>query len=1011
MIIPEYYSDPKVSRVNAKEFRAYSIPFENYESAILGKRENSKFLTLLNGEWPFKHFDSVQYIEDEFFAENYPLYDGTMPVPGMWQINGVDTTGYVSSPYPFMYRPPFIPKRNQAGVYLKDFNIEVKSGKKYEIVFEGVDSCLYLWVNGAFVGYSEISHNESVFDITDKLKDGKNRFAMCVLKRCTGTYLEDQDKLRLTGIFRDVYILERDENHIEDMFLKQNTTKEKAVLECEFKTADKCEISVSVLDKNGVEISSKVTDNGKVSFEINDPELWSAEIPTLYTVNIVCGNEYFSKKVGLRFVEVKNGVFYFNGMNIKLKGVNRHDSHPEKGYAVSFEDMENDILMMKDYNINTIRTSHYSNDPRFYELCDKYGIYVIAEADYETHGCAYNEITEEGHNMCNYNSDLTFFSDNKEYEQLCLERFVQNIESFKNNSSVIIWSFGNESGYGRNHQLAADYAHKRTPDRLVHTETNTPTIDWNDEAFQNREKPYLDMYSNMYPSYENMDKFIASTDGRPYILCEYTHAMGNSCGDINDYVDIFYKNDRCMGGCVWEWCDHAIKKQDANGNDFFAYGGDLGDLPLNLGNFCADGLTTPDRKPHSSLLELKNVYAPIHIEGKENKLVVENRYEFRNLSHILFKWNVVSDGKVTKSGEFKLDNEPRTKKEIMLDLPEAFGECYLNVEAVNESKTIYIYQHKLESKTYPVEKISGKLEIEEKDAYITIKGNGFSYTLSKVTPVITSVNYGKELLTEPQKFSFWRAPIDNDRNIRSTWSYKGFFKNEGNLRYAISDYDNFEVQLQEESVKMSFDLFVGTMGRSPIVSGKVEITVFGNGLLVIRQDGEIRELKNTYLPKYGLSWALDKSLDNMKYFGFGPYETYVDKHHGATMGEFGGSVSDVIPNYVRPQESNSHYNTKWATLTDKNGKGITFFGDGFTFNASRYSDNELTDKEHPNELIKSDCIHVRTDKFMSGVGSSSCGPELYPQYRTPVGKFSFVLGLSPKTDEPYKLVNFVKDLT
>ncbi len=979
MKIENYYNDPKIIRINAKPPRAYYIPFESEEKAKAGIREKSEKFFTLNGNWNFEYFESVQMIDDE------PLKN-TIPVPGMWQTNGFDNACYVTSPYPFIFSPPYPPKKNPAGAYKREFEFNKAENKKYEIVFEGVDSCLYLYINGEFAGYSEVSHNAAVFDITTQLKNGKNSIFVLVLKYCTGTYFEDQDKIRLTGIFRDVYILTRDLYAVEDIFIKTEVDGRDGRLLCD--TGKKC--TVTVFAPDGSKTEEKQTE-GIAEFSVKNVNLWSAEVPALYGVLIRCGSEYIFRKVGFKKTEIKEGIFYLNGQNIKIKGVNRHDSHPDKGYAVSFEDIKKDLEMMKEFNINAIRTSHYSNDPRFYELCDEMGFYVIAEADYETHGCVYNE-------------NLELFSGGEEYYEQVLLREKLNFESFKNSPSILLWSLGNESGWGKNLQKAALYIKSRMSDAKIHCETNSLAKDFNDASWQQTEKPYLDVYSNMYPTLEQMDRYVSSTDNRPYFLCEYSHAMGNSCGDIFDYTEKFYSSPRYMGGCIWEWCDHSLRIKGTK--VYLGYGGDFGDGDFNSGSVCNDGLVSPDREPHSSLYEVKNAYAPVKISGENNRIIIENRYDFRTLEHIKFEVKVTDNGKTVKENSFKLKTAPHGEENAVLDIPVTQNEGFLTIEAYDGDRKIYVYQHRLSATKKESVFVTGNMDVAENSYSITVSGNGFIYGFSKIDGLIERINYGREILEEPVKTSVWRAPVDNDRGIKNRWNDAGtncVSHSEGNIRYCFTRANSVRCEKTENSVTVTAEFIAGAKGRHPIIKGSTVYTVFADGVIKIRQCGTVRENLKIWIPRLGFLWKADKRLDNLSYFGFGEYETYIDKHHGAVIGEYSKKISEQKCPYIKPQEWGNVYKTRFASLVDGAGNGIVFAGD-FSFNALRYSDGQLNDTLHAGELEKEDGIFIHTDKFFSGVGSASCGPELRKEYRTPVGGYEFELLAAPAKHNGFDLL-------
>ncbi|HEY0827819.1 MAG TPA: glycoside hydrolase family 2 TIM barrel-domain containing protein, partial [Bacilli bacterium] len=645
--VAKYWEDPNLLQVNRETSRAYYIPYGTAKSALSGKRGLSPFYQTLNGSWKFQYHTGVKLVEDNFYKEHADVskWDDLM-VPSCWQVNGYNQCHYTNVNYPIPCDPPFVPNENPAGLYVRDFNIreDWETKNKY-VVFEGVNACFYLWVNGEFVGYSQGSRVPAEFDLSSVIRTGKNRIVVMVLKWCDGTYLEDQDLWRFSGIFRDVYLLARNKAHIRDVFNKQEISADlqSARLLIELETTGRLKIEAELRDAQGQTIgtgTSALDGKGNLHLQVANPVLWNAEQPYLYQLYLYSGGEVLRFQVGFRWIEIENGVFKINGKAVKLKGVNRHDSHPELGQTIPVNHMRKDLHLMKQHNINTIRTSHYPNDPRFMDLCNEYGFYVVDEADLECHGMGSAEDWTEGaaHKL----------SANPEWKASFLDRAIRLVERDKNHPCVIMWSMGNESGYDVNHIAMADWTKQRDPSRPVHYEGAAPQYKGNTNV------ECLDVESRMYSSVEYIEEYACNEDNKkPLFLCEYSHAMGNGPGDLQDYWDMIYKYPKLMGGCVWEWCDHGVLTTAADGTGYYAYGGDFGDAP-NDGNFCMDGLVYPDRRAHTGLLELKKVIAPVHVEAvdlKKGSFRIANLYDFIDLSHLTLTWKVEMDGETCEQGE------------------------------------------------------------------------------------------------------------------------------------------------------------------------------------------------------------------------------------------------------------------------------------------------------------------------------------------------------------------------
>ncbi len=1004
-ILARYWDDPSVFRLNEDKDTAYMIPYESVQKASGNQRESSDFFTLLNGEWRFLYNKKVGEVDFPFFEPDYDVSDwDTLKVPSNWQTNGYDAPEYTTSPYPFIFNPPYVPENNPAGLYNYNFSYELREGKEYKLVFEGVDSCIYVWLNGEFVGYGQASHNQHVFDVTRLLKNGNNRISAAVLKWCDGTYIEDQDKIRMSGIFRDVYILERDTVRIEDIYLRTRLSEDycRGEIICATKVTAPAEMEFELVSPSGETVCKKcetVSAQSDISFSLEQPLLWSAEAPYLYILKIKCGNEYFEKKIGFREIEARDGVVYFNGKPIKFKGVNRHDSHPENGYVVSVSDMRNDLVLMKLHNINTIRTSHYPNDPRFYEMCDEMGFYVIDEADMESHGALYI-------------GDVDYISKDPRFKEAIIDREVRMFQRDKNFTCICMWSLGNESGWGENIIEGANYIRSRDSSRLIHMESAFSHHYPKPEVMETT-YGILDVFSKMYPQFVWFDRFLNDpNETRPLFICEYSHAMGNSCGDMADYWDRIYKEERMCGGCIWEWADHTFRLKNAEGQWYDGYGGDFGDK-YHAGNLCADGLCSPYREPHSALLETKNVYAPVYIttvDLKQGIINIENRYDFLPLSTLRFEWSIEQNGKAVRCGTIDdLRTPPRTCETVKLPYKteELTGECYLTLRVFTKEATrwvpkghsVYVWQAELPSIT-PVTRFSGDfgaVSIEETTEAVIVSGDNFSYSFERETAFILGMKVnGRELLDEPVKAATWRAPLDNDKKMLAPWQQP----QTDNYKYPYQQAVGFKTKMTDDGyAELSCTLLVGGHGTRAWVKSNLVFRVYPNGLLTVSQAGAIRKDLKAWLPRYGFCWKLDSRLTDVKYFGFGPYETYVDKHTGALMGVYEKTVREMHNDYMKPQENGSVYNTKWATVCE-DGRGLMFVSNSFSFNSSVYTAEMLSEAAHPFELKESGSTVVHTDYYMSGIGSASCGAqELQAKYRLEPRDVYFEMGIMPFSDE------------
>lgn len=978
MKLKKYYEDPGTLHIGTMPNRSYYLP----EGAVRP----------LNGEWNFRCFKSPLEVPEDFFAADAGLSGfGPIPVPSCWQTQGYDRHQYTNVRYPFPYDPPYVPEENPCGAYARRFFVAEGdlSEKKVYLNFEGVDSCFYVWVDGAFAGYSQVSHSTSEFDVTALLHAGENTLAVLVLKWCDGSYLEDQDKLRMSGIFRDVYLLVRPENHVRDYFVRTvlNDDFTRAEISADFEFTGFPDVTCTLLSPGGEAVGKQPVTDGRVSFALEQPELWNAEQPRLYTLLIQMPEETVSQRVGVRRVEVADGVVLLNGAPVKFRGVNRHDSDPVTGYTIRREQALRDLTLMKRHNINAIRTSHYPNAPWFVQLCDEYGFYLIAEADVEAHGTI--SIYGGG------SETFGLLAQDERFGQAILDRVQRCVTRDKNSPSILFWSLGNESGYGTNFEEAGRWVRQYDPSRLLHYESLTPLPGHVSDTSM------LDVYSRMYASTEEIDAYFADEKNKkPFIQCEYVHAMGNGPGDIEDYFGQIQKYDGFCGGFVWEWCDHAVwMGKTPEGKDKYFYGGDFGEFPHD-GNFCMDGLVYPDRTPHTGLLEYKNVIRPARARLAEDGTVeLCNMLDFVNLKDFLTAdYEVTQDGETVASGVFPApDIAPHgtARVELRFAAP-AQGDCFLNITyrqkadlPLTKAGHILGFDQLVLRRAEPMQPrlLPGNIRLEETPAAVVVSSPEFRYVFCKRTGTFRSMVLRQQnMLVKPMEFNIWRAPTDNDRNIRTDWEAAG--------------YDRHTVRVYSVSAEVS-----GGIAR---ISCKLSVSaVFIQRILdidarwEIGADGKIRMtlhcLRNAelpYLPRFGLRLFLPKGYENVEYFGYGPNESYIDKRRSSYWGKFRDTVRGMHEDYLKPQENGSHCGCGYLSLSAEGAEPFRARGaEPFSFHASHYAQEELTRKRHHFELREADFTELCLDYKNSGVGSNSCGPALAEKYRLDETDFVFRLEL------------------
>ena len=1008
MIVPRYYENLSVLHENTMPARAYYIPASKRMDNLVEHREESDRMQLLNGTWKFQYFNSIYDIQDSFFEKNYDTENfDEIQVPSVWQMAGYDTHQYTNIRYPFPFDPPYVPQDIPCGAYVHNFEYsrDEKASKAF-LNFEGVDSCFYVWINGSYIGYSQVSHMTSEFDVTDVLQDGTNTVAVLVMKWCDGSYLEDQDKFRMSGIFRDVYILKRPKQAISDYHIKTRIEDMLAKVEIEMKFYSPLNVKISIEDRNGAVVAlGSIAEEGTAVLEIASPELWNTENPYLYKLILETENEVIVDHIALRKIEIKDQVIYLNGQKIKFRGVNRHDSDPVTGFTISLEQITTDLTLMKQHNFNAIRSSHYPNAPFFYEMCDKYGFMVIDEADIEAHGpfMIYRKEDTDYNRFKRWNEKI---ADDPVWEEAIVDRVKLMVERDKNRFCIVMWSMGNESAYGCNFEKALEWTKNFDPDRITQYES---------ARYRNYDETYdysnLDVYSRMYPALSEIQEYLDKDGSKPFLLVEYCHSMGNGPGDFEDYFQMIQDNDKMCGGFVWEWCDHAIAHGTAeNGKTIYAYGGDHGE-EIHDGNFCMDGLVYPDRTVHTGLLEYKNVYRPARVisyNKESGELVLHNYMDFDDLKdYVKISYELTQDGLVISKGilpEFSVAPHGEGKTNLKINVPEN-GKCYLKLiyhlkkelPLLNEDHILGFDEIevskddakcKLAEKWIPKTVVDSELQVNENDTQIHIKGREFAYTIDKRTALFTEMKFaGREYLNHPMELNIWRAPTDNDMYIKSEWKKAHYDK-------AYTRAYTTEVVQGKHGVKITSHASVVAETVQKIldvtITWKIETAGKIDADIAVTKDDEFPDL-----PRFGVRMFLDKKLSAVRYFGMGPQESYCDKHQAASHGLYRADVGDLHEDYIRPQENGSHYDCEYVELNNSRYGIVASAEKAFSFNASYYTQEELEKKTHNYELTESDSVVFCVDYALNGIGSNSCGPVVLDQYRFDDVLFRFQFTLIP----------------
>lgn len=1011
MIVPRHYEDLKIMHENTMPSRAYYMPASHDMGPLVEDRFSSDRVICLNGTWEFQYFNSIYDLQEKFYEQGYDCSRFTqVEVPGVWQNYGYDSHQYTNVRYPIPLDPPYVPQENPCGAYVRKFYYEIpEEAPRAYLNFEGVDSCFYVWVNGKYVGYSQVSHATSEFDVTEVLKNGENTLAVLVLKWCDGTYLEDQDKFRMSGIFRDVYFVNRPENVVYDYFTTTEIQEEQAVITVQASYQGKAvPTKLTLYDAEHKEIASQVFQENtgtvythKAVILVKEPNLWNPEQPYLYTLVLETEGEVITDRIGLREICVKDAVLYVNGTAIKFKGVNRHDSDPVTGFVIGLEQMKKDLQMMKESNFNAVRSSHYPNVPYFYQLCDEYGLFVIAEADNESHGTQSQYLKDSNWENVSrkWNERI---SDNPEFIPATLDRTKLCVHREKNRPCIIIWSMGNECGYGCTFEEALKWTKGFDSTRLTCYESSFYRSDRRKYDYSN-----IDIFSRMYPSLEEIQEYMDKKPDKPLLLIEYCHAMGNGPGDLEDYFQIIYEYDVLCGGFVWEWCDHAIYQgQAANGKEKYLYGGDFGE-EVHDGNFCMDGLVYPDRTPHTGLLEYQNVYRPARVVSfcqKTGELCLENYMNYVDLKdYIYLVYEVNCDGKLLEKKQFILQESvlPHKKGTILLDItvPDS-GKCYLKVSYHLKHGTSVMAQgsrmgfdeillknqdgrnQQATALLETQEQKEAEVQVSETDRFLSIRSDTFFYVYNKLSGLFEQLSVdGEELLETPMELNIWRAPMDNDRKIKQEWIDAGYDRSKARA------YDT-HWEMNGEGIRIYSTVSVAAVAIQKVLDIEAVWKIYRTGEISVKMHVK-KDREFPQLPRFGIRLFLRGEYENLKFYGLGPHESYRDKCRSCSHGLYDTTVEEQHEDYICPQENGSHTDCDYLMLEKENQTVTAVSSRPFSFNVSYYSQEELTRKAHNFELEKSGSTIVCLDYAQNGIGSNSCGPELRKEYQFTEETFTF----------------------
>lgn len=1000
------YENPQIMGQNRCMEHAYFIPYADETTAIEMKPSASPFYCLLNGNWKFKYYE--RYVDCDIIND-VGNWD-EIPVPSNWEMYGYGKPAYTDITYQIPVDPPYVPIDNPCGVYTRTFRIpETFAERKTHIVFEGVDSFFYLYINDKRVGFSKVPHMPAEFDISDYIVNGDNAITVVVLKYCDGTYLEDQDCFRLSGIFRDVYLLARAQNGVSDIFAKALLSNEykDGVLTVDLETDKTADVRIKLFDADGKIVAEGRGDSFKA--ELKNVNVWSAEKPYLYKLLVECEGEVIPQDIGFRTVEkTADGILLVNGIAVKLKGINRHDAVAELGHVTPLDSIRRDLVLMKKLNINTVRTSHYPNTSEFLHLCNEIGIYIIDEADFESHGMIYRGKGEQA--MVGY----TPFKDgsaahDKMWREQAMDRIKRLVERDKNNPSVIFWSLGNESDYGDNHVEMCNWVKSRDTTRLVHYE-GASSVKYKDNEYN----VPLDIESYMYMSPADCKKTLKEKSERPFFLCEYALAQGCGPGNMEEYWEVFYKNKRACGGCVWQLSDIAIVLENEKGEKTYGYGGDSGEL-YSAGSYCCNGITLPDRELSSGALAVKEAYRYVDFKAvdlEKGEILLRNRYDFTNLSELDILYTVECDSKVICEG--KVTNSalrPHASKRLALkyDLPKTcrLG-CYLNIFVVLKKDTLWAKAgYEVASKQFelPVKVCGelehtrfGKIEKTENDEFITVNGYNFKYVFNKYYNSFERLETnGCNILAEGTRYSTKRAAIDNFGAIRWQWKIP---QGEGS-RYDINEIARVKTSYVESHIDNDGNCVIDvhcaltTPGRTNIYDDiYTRYIIKRNG--IITTSVSVSKCNLETVPRFGMEIALADSKDTVEYFGMGPEENYLDMNRHTRVGLYKTTAEEMHFPYIRPQDCGNRTNVKMVCVYDMMGRGIIVSSKGkFEFVASKYTEEEISLAQHQWDLNPGTETYIRIDYKVTGVGSGGLKQFTADKYMLKNESFTYSFDMLP----------------